>query len=59
MKIGINRTQYYQLKDTATYTGISVEQLVANILREWLQTMEDMEAYGRMLEEAEGWVEGY
>lgn len=57
MTISIPTEQYTLLKDTAVFMGVTVDWLVENqIIRPWLQDMEDMDEYARMMEEAEGWT---
>lgn len=59
MKVEISQEQYTMLRDTAAFTGVTVDWLVQNIIiGPWLQTMQDMDEYGRMIEEAEGWMPG-
>lgn len=57
MTISIPTEQYTLLKDTAVFMGVTVDWLVENqIIRPWLQDMENMDEYARMMEEAEGWT---
>ena len=57
MTISIPTEQYTLLKDTAVFMGVTVDWLVENqIIRPWLQDMEDMDEYARMMEEAENWT---